>query len=237
MKSPLLLTLLSSMLLLGHAMAAEHNTLSDAEKKEGWRLLFDGKSTQGWVGIGSSSFPEKGWSVVDGVLIHQKAGGGGDIVTQKAFTNFELSFEWKIGETGNSGVKYNLPNPAKNVGFEYQLLDDARHPDGVKNGASHQTGALYDLIEPNPTRKINPVGQWNQSRLLVDGKHVEHWINGGSCVSFEIQSEDMQKRIAASKYKKIESFGIKTASPILLQDHGDEVQFRNLKIRELPAKP
>ncbi|MEI6715683.1 MAG: DUF1080 domain-containing protein [Verrucomicrobiota bacterium] len=219
------------------AIAGEQNTLSDAEKSNGWKLLFDGQSTTGWKALGKTEFPDKGWSVANGILRHEKAGGGGDIVTTSAYTNFDLTFEWKIGEVGNSGVKYNLPDPAKNIGFEFQLLDDAKHPDGVKNGTSHQTGALYDLIEPAPSRKVNPVDEWNQSRLLVDGNHVEHWINGSMCVSFEIGSADMQTRIAASKYKKVEKFGVKTASPILLQDHGDQVEFRNLKIREIPAKP
>ena len=218
-------------------VAAEINTLSDQEKADGWKLLFDGKSTNGWVALGKQTFPEKGWSVKDGVFLHEKAAGGGDIVTSALYTNFDLTFEWKIGEIGNSGVKYNLPDPAKNVGFEYQLLDDAKHPDGIKGGSSHQTGALYDLIEPSSTRKVNPVGEWNQSRLLVNGNHVEQWINGTQSVTFEIGSPEMQERIAASKYKKVDKFGMKTASPILLQDHGDEIQFRNIKLRELPAKP
>src|SRR5207249_9817162 len=102
------------------------------EKSSGWKLLFDGKTTAGWVAIGKTAFPEKGWSVVDGALFHTKGGGGGDIVTTESYDNFELSWEWKIGEVGNSGLKYNLPNPAKGVGFEYQMLDDERHPDGIK---------------------------------------------------------------------------------------------------------
>ncbi|MEK0444845.1 MAG: hypothetical protein RLZZ399_166 [Verrucomicrobiota bacterium] len=217
------------------AWAAENNTLSEQEKSQGWKLLFDGKSTQGWIALGKTVFPEKGWKLEDGELRHEKGGGGGDIVTKDAYTNFEFTFEWQIGEAGNSGVKYNLPDPAKNLGFEYQLLDDAKHPDGVKNGTSHQTAALYDLIEPSPNRKVRPVGEWNHSRLLVDGNHVEHWINGVQSLSFEMGSPDMQARISKSKYKKVANFGVKTASPLLLQDHGDQVKFRNLKLREIPS--
>jgi hypothetical protein len=228
---------LCSLLFSAPVWAVENNTLSDQEKAQGWKLLFDGKSTQGWVALGKSTFPEKGWKVEDGELRHEKSAGGGDIVTNNAYTNFELTFEWQIGEAGNSGVKYNLADPSKNVGFEYQLLDDAKHPDGIKNGTSHQTAALYDLIEPNPARKVSPVGDWNLSRLLVDGNHVEHWINGVQSLSFEIGSPDMQVRISKSKYKKVQNFGAKSASPLLLQDHGDQVKFRNLKIREIHAKP
>ncbi len=217
------------------ANAGEPNKLTEQESAAGWKLLFDGTSTAGWVGIGTTEFPAKGWSASDGTLRHEKGGGGGDLVTAQNHLNFELSWEWKIGEAGNSGVKYNLPNPAKNVGFEFQMLDDAKHPD-AKRGTIHQTGALYDLIEPDAARKTKPAGEWNQSRLLVDGAHVEQWLNGAMTLSFEIGSPDLLERVAKSKYAKVNGFGIKTSSPILLQDHGDEVVFRDLKIRDLPAK-
>jgi hypothetical protein len=217
------------------ANAGEPNKLTEQESAAGWKLLFDGTSTAGWVGIGTTEFPAKGWSASDGTLRHEKGGGGGDIVTAQNHLNFELTWEWKIGEAGNSGVKYNLPNPAKNVGFEFQMLDDAKHPD-AKRGTIHQTGALYDLIEPDAARKTKPTGEWNQSRLLVDGAHVEQWLNGAMTLSFEIGSPDLLERVAKSKYAKVNGFGIKTSSPILLQDHGDEVAFRDLKIRDLPAK-
>lgn len=234
MKISLQLASLMLALITARLGAEEINTLTPSEKTDGWKLLFNGKSTEGWVALGKDAFPEKGWTIQDGVLHHQKGGGGGDIVTSKYFTNFELSFEWKIAEAGNSGVKYNLADPNKNVGFEYQMLDDAKHPDGVKNGTLHQTASLYDLVEPASDRKVNPVGAWNQSRILVQGNHVEHWINQTKSVTFEIGSPDMTARIAGSKYKKVAGFGEKKASPILLQDHGDSVDFRNVKIRELP---
>jgi hypothetical protein len=216
--------------------AAEPNTLTDEEKAAGWNLLFDGKTTAGWVAIGKTEFPDKGWSVQDGALFHTKGGGGGDIVTTNSFENFELTWEWKIGLAGNSGLKYNLPNPTKGVGFEYQMIDDEGHPDGKKGGRMHQTGALYDLIEPVENKKVNPPGEWNSSRLVVRGTHAEQWLNGIKTVEFEIGSDDLKALVAKSKYKNVAGFGEKIMSPILLQDHGDEVAVRSIKIRVLDAK-
>lgn len=207
------------------------NTLTSGEQAAGWKLLFDGKTTAGWRAIGKKEFPTVGWTVEDGLLKHTK--GGGDIVTVEDFDSFELSWDWNIAEAGNSGVKYNLPDPNKNIGFEFQLLDNERHPDGVKGGRLHQTGGLYDLIEPATDTKMNPPGQWNSSRLVVNGNKIEHWLNGVKTVAFEIGSDDLKERIANSKYKKVPGFGEKKAGPILLQDHGDAVSFRNVKIRVL----
>ena len=218
------------------AFADEANVLTPEEKSAGWELLFDGKTTDGWVAIGKTEFPDKGWSVVEGVLLHAHAGGGGDVVTAKQYDSFELTWDWKIEEAGNSGVKYNLPNPAKNVGFEYQLLDDDKNEDGQKGGRLHQTGSLYDLIEPPEDKKVKPVGEWNSSRLLVKGTHVEQWLNGEKTVEFEIGSSDLLERVAKSKYKKVVGFGLKTKSPILLQDHGSEIAFRSIKIHVLDAQ-
>lgn len=209
------------------------NTLSAEEKAAGWKLLFDGKTSAGWVGIGKSEFPA-GWVVEDGVL--KRADKAGDIVTTESYTDFELTWDWNIAQVGNSGLKYNLPDPTKNIGFEYQMIDDERHPDGVKGGRLHQTAGLYDLIEPATDKKVKPPGEWNSSRLVVNGAHVEHWLNGAKTVEFEMGSDDMKARIAKSKYAKIAKFGEKTASPILLQDHGDQIRFRSIKIRNLPAK-
>jgi hypothetical protein len=218
------------------AFAGDFNTLTANEKADGWKLLFDGKTTNGWVGIGKETFPDQGWTVEDGVLVHAEGGGGGDIVTTDKFENFELTFDWIIGAAANSGVKYNLPDPKKNVGFEYQLLDDEHHPDGVKGGRLHQTGSLYDLIEPPADKKINPVGEWNSSKIIVKGNHCEEWLNGVKTVEFDLGSDDMKERIEKSKFKKVAHFGEKTASPILLQDHGGLVKFRAIKIRVLDAK-
>lgn len=218
------------------AFCAEPNTLTDVEKAGGWRLLFDGKTTTGWAALGGKPFPEKGWTVLDGALHHAKGAGGGDIVTTEAFEEFELVWEWKIGEGGNSGLKYNLPDPAKGVGFEYQLLDDAKHPDAKLHDGTRTTGSFYDVIPAAADKKLNAPGEWNASRVLVKGSHVEHWLNGGKTVEFELGGDALKAAIAASKFKTAAGFGVRTKSPILLQDHGDEISVRNVKVRALPAK-
>ena len=218
------------------AFADEPNTLTEDEKKVGWKLLFDGKTTAGWVEIGKTAFPDKGWTVTDGALVLAKAAKAGDIVTTANYENFELVWEWKIGAAGNSGLKYNLPDPTKAVGFEYQMIDDDGHPDGQKGGRSHQTAGLYDLLEPAADKKAKPIGEWNESRIIVRGNHVEHWLNGAKTVEFAIGSDGLKEAIARSKYKKMAKFGEKTVSPILLQDHGDEVAVRSIKLRVLAAK-
>ncbi len=232
---PLLTCLAISILSLA-ASGAEANTLTDAEKSEGWKLLFDGTSTAGWRGLGGKPFPEKGWVAIDGTLHHAKGAGGGDIVTTDAYEDFELSWEWKIGEAGNSGLKYNLPDPKRGVGFEYQLLDDEKHADAKMHDGTRTTASLYDVLAPAAGKKLNPPGQWNTSRIIVKGSHVEHWLNGAKTVEFELGSDALKTAIAASKFKANAAFGVKTKSPILLQDHGDEVSLRAMKIRVLAAK-
>ena len=218
------------------AFTAEPNILTEAEKADGWKLLFDGQTTADWFAIGGKPFPAKGWTVVDGTLHHAKGAGGGDIVTAEAFEDFELTWEWKIGAGGNSGLKYNLPDPAKGVGFEYQLLDDVGHPDAKLHDGTRTTGSLYDVIAARADKKLNPPGEWNASRILVKGNHVEQWLNGAKTVEFEMGSAALKTAIAASKFKTNAAFGVKTKSPILLQDHGDEISLRAVKIRPLTAK-
>jgi hypothetical protein len=230
-----LLTHLTLLVLFASATIAADapNTLTEAEKSAGWKLLFDGKTNAGWVGVGKTEFPPKGWSVVNGVLLHTDDAGGGDIVTSEQYDDFELSWEWKIGPGGNSGIKYNLAEPTKATGFEYQLMDDANHADGKRG--SHQTGGLYDLLEPTG-KSLKPIGEWNHSRILVNGNHVEHWLNGVKTATFEIGSPELKTAIAKSKYKAQPRFGEKAKSPILIQDHGDEVAIRSMKLRVLPGK-
>jgi hypothetical protein len=218
--------------LVGSAHAADAtNTLSDNEKKEGWQLLFDGKSGRGWHAIGKKEFPAKGWVVRDGILSHEARGGGGDIVTDAQFDDFELTFEWRIAPGANSGLKYNLLAPDKGVGCEYQLLDDGKHPDGKLHDGTRKTAGLYDVLAPAGTVSPKPPGEWNQSRIIVHGPHVEHWLNGTKSVEFAFGSDALKAAVMASKFKTTPEWSDKRKSPILLQDHGDAIDFRNIKIR------
>jgi hypothetical protein len=216
--------------------AAEPNVIAELEKAAGWKMLFDGKTTTAWQAIGKNEFPGKGWVVRDGVLLHEARGGGGDIVTREQFDNFELSWEWRIAPGGNSGLKYNLLAPNQGVGCEYQLLDDAKHPDARLHGKTRQTGGLYDVLAPSDDKKLLPAGEWNTSRIVVRGNQVEHWLNGVKMVEFTFGSDALKAAVAESKFKGTAAWAEKRKSPILLQDHGDEIAFRNIKLRALPEK-
>lgn len=209
------------------------NTLSSAEMTAGWKLLFDGKTTAGWRGYAKTNFPSQGWTVEDGCLKNEGKGGG-DIVTVGKFDDFDLKFEWRISPAGNSGVKYFVhegKTGRSGVGCEYQLLDDEKNKDSA-NGPDRQTGALYALIPPAKDKRLEPVGQWNQSEIIVRGTRVEHWLNGQRVVQFEAGSPELKEAIARSKFKNVKGFGEKMTTLILLQDHGSEVWFRDLKIRK-----
>jgi hypothetical protein len=222
---------------------ATPNTLSAAESKAGWKLLFDGKTTKGWRGFKAESFPAAGWSVKDGVLHLDKHGSEvavGDIVTSEEFDNYELRLEFRLAEGANSGIKYLVDESLvkkgrAGLGFEYQLIDDDRHPDAKagKEG-NHRCGGLFDLYAPK-VKATRPIGQWNEVRLLVEGPRVEHWLNGQKVVEFQRGSEELKTLVSASKYKSIAGFGQASKGRILLQDHGDEIAFRNIKLRKLPA--
>ena len=224
------------------------NTLTPAEQKAGWHLLFDGRTLSGWRGLGYDTVPTAHWVVVNGAI--KKADGrplvGGDLMTIDSFADFELSFEWKVTPGANSGVKYNVSEamsiaqggagtqggPTHSaLGFEYQILDDDRHEDGKL--PTHRSAALYDLIAPNAKKNLRPVGQWNRSRIVFRGTHGEHWLNGQKVVDFELGTAQMDSLLAASKYKTIPGFGVKRRGHIVLQDHGDEVYFRDIKVRPL----
>ena len=235
------------------------NTLTPAEHAAGWRLLFDGRTLAGWRGLGYDTVPTAHWVVVNGAIKKIASGdvprvadgrplNGGDLMTVDSFADFELSFEWKVTPGANSGVKYNVseamsmaqggagtaggPNHSA-LGFEYQILDDDRHEDGKL--PSHRAAALYDLIAPNDRKHLRPVGQWNRSVVVFRGNHGEHWLNGEKVVEFELGTAHMDSVVAASKYKTIPGFGQKRrgGGHIVLQDHGDEVYFRELKVRPL----
>ncbi|RYD20867.1 MAG: DUF1080 domain-containing protein, partial [Lysobacteraceae bacterium] len=209
----------------------------------GWKLLWDGRTTAGWRSFAAPAFP-KGWSVADGML-SVKGTGGGDIVTTRPYRDFELSVDFRLTQGANSGIKYLIdPALAKGgpaIGLEYQLLDDANHPAAKMGRDGNRTvGSLYDMIparnlsDPaSPGKRVNPPGEWNRAVLVVRGKHVEHWLNGFKMVEYDRGSPAFRALVAQSKYAKYPHFGEADQGPILLQDHGNRVDFRSIKLREL----
>jgi Domain of Unknown Function (DUF1080) len=211
--------------------AASQNLLTDAEQSAGWRLLFDGKTTTGWRNYGKPAISD-GWTVQDGALT--RTGAGGDIITTDEFGNFELSIDWKIEPGGNSGIFYRASEEKDEIywnAVEMQVLDDAGHPDG--NDRLRTAGSAYALY-PSPPGHVKPVGEWNTARLVVNGNHVEHWLNGFKMVEYELGSTDWNSKVAGSKFKPHQKFGKNAQGHIGLQDHGNVVAYRNIKIRALP---
>ncbi|HJU74925.1 MAG TPA: DUF1080 domain-containing protein [Gemmatimonadaceae bacterium] len=214
-----------------------------------WRVLFDGKTFAGWRGLGYDSVPSAHWVIENGTIKKVPRGqvkrmpdgqpaSGGDLITTDTFRDFELVWEWKIGRGGNSGVKYNVseslsvaasPNHAA-LGWEYQLLDDSLAEDNKI--PSHRAGSLYDMIAPSVST-VKPAGEWNESRLVFNGNRGEHWLNGKKIVEFDMSTAQFDSLFAQSKYKNIQNFRARRAGHIVLQDHGEEVYFRNIRIRVL----
>lgn len=237
------------------ATGAPANALTEAEQTAGWRLLWDGKTTDGWRSAKADSFPVQGWSIKDGALVTPENGGaesagGGDIITRQRYANFELTLDFKLTGGANSGIKIfvqpalapigqpkeKAATAGSAIGLEFQILDDELHPDAKLGRDSNRTiGSLYDLIPAPQTKKVNPMGEWNRARILSRGNHVEFWLNGAKTVEFERGSASFRQLVAASKYQKIPAFGEWTDGHILLQEHGSEVWFRNVKIRDLKA--
>lgn len=225
------------------------NHLTAQQKAEGWKLLWDGKTTEGWKGAKINTFPSKGWEIKDGVLSVLSSGGaearnGGDIITLEEFSDFELEVDFNITKGANSGIKYFVdPNLLKGkgsaIGLEFQILDDVNHPDAKKGTAGNRTvGSLYDLItagnltEPGRDKKrFNGIGKWNRARVVVKGGEVQHWLNGVQTVEYNRHSQIFGALVAYSKYAKWPNFGRWDKGPILLQDHGDLVHFRSIKIK------
>lgn len=221
------------------------NTLSDYEKKNGWKLLFDGTSTKGWRGAYKDAFPEGGWQVKNGTLTvlsseGKESANGGDIVTIDEYGAFDLSFEFKLTPGANSGVKYFVTlsenNSGSAIGLEYQVLDDSLHPDAKLGRDGNRTMAsLYDLIKANKQKRfIHQPGEWNMGRVVVyPNNHVEHYLNGIKVLEYDRGSQAYKDLVAISKYKVWPNFGEAKQGHILLQDHGNEVSFRSIKIKAL----
>ncbi len=223
------------------------NTLTARETRDGWKLLWDGKTTAGWRGAKLDKFPPSGWEIKDGVLTvlaaeGKEAAAGGDIVTVDQYENFDLVVEFQITKGANSGIKYFVDTTlnkgeGSSIGCEYQILDDAVHPDaklGV-NG-NRKLAGLYDMIPPQGVR-FNGVGEWNRAEIVVRGRHVEHWLNGFKTVEYERATQMWRALVDHSKYTVWPKFGEAPKGHILLQDHGNRVSFRSIKIKVLPASP
>ncbi|MCL6217467.1 3-keto-disaccharide hydrolase [Zunongwangia pacifica] len=227
------------------APVTTNNKLTTSEKEQGWQLLWDGKTTQGWRGARLEEFPKLGWEINDGLLTVMASGGaesaaGGDIVTEELYGDFELKVDFKITEGANSGIKYYVDTdinkgPGSSIGLEYQILDDDKHPDAKlgNHEGSRTVASLYDLIKADPDKPIHLVGEWNTARIVSKDNHVEHWLNGTKVLEYERGSEDFRKLVSESKYAKWDHFGELQEGRILLQDHGNRVSFKNIKIKTL----
>ena len=224
------------------------NTLTKAEIADGWQLLFDGKSFEGWRGIGIDGVPEGHWKIVDGAIqkiasgdVPTQADGqplkGGDLISSKRYQNFEFKFEWKISEAGNSGVKYNV-NEATSIkngytgalGYEYQVLDDDKHSDNLN--PTHRSGSLYDMIE-SKGKVLKPVGEYNTARIVFNGNIIEHWLNGKKVVEANTDTPEFEEVFKKSKYNNKKDFTAHKNASIVLQDHGNACWYRNIKIKVL----
>jgi len=243
----------------GQQSNAIPNTLTPQESAEGWHLLWDGKTTAGWRSPKNDEFPTNSWHIDGGVLTvdpgwtngEAEAQSGGDIITLRRYANFELVADFKCSPGCNSGIKIFVQpsiSPIDKVtgqptaqgsaiGMEFQILDDARHPDAkLGHDGDRRLGSLYDLIPAPADKVVLPMGEWNHARIVSQGRHVEFWLNGRKTLQFERGSPEFRADVAVSKFKNIPDFGEWADGHILLQEHGSEVSFRNIKIRELPAK-
>ena len=221
------------------------NNLTKREKDNGWNMLWDGTTTNGWKGAKLDHFPKQGWKIENGELIVLASGGeestaGGDIVTEQLYGDFELMVDFKLTAGANSGIKYYVDTsvnkgPGSSIGLEYQLLDDALHPDSKlgSHKGSRTVCSLYDLIKANPEKPIKPIGEWNTAHIISKNNKVEHWLNGMKVLEYNRGNENFLKLVAESKYNKWSGFGLLEKGQILLQDHGDYVSFKNIKIKSL----
>ena len=227
-------SLLIGLLLPVMGLAQPANMLTAKEKKQGWTLLFDGTDTNGWTTPGGKPVPA-GWVVEKGTLTAKKGGKGGDIISANQYADFDLMLDFNIEPTGNSGVKYFYTTYEKggNLGMEYQILDDKLAEDNKKE--NHLTGSFYDVMPPTVAqKKVNPPGQWNTLRIMAKGNHVEHWLNGVKILAFERGSPAFTEAVSHSKFNTaVPAFGTVKKGHILLQEHGGEISFKNIKINAL----
>jgi len=210
-----------------------HNQLTEAEKAAGWQLLFDGSTPRGWRSFKGDKFADQGWTVSGGTLMHAAKSAGGDIVTADEYGDFELSIDWMAAPGANSGIIYRAGEDKDypwQTGPECQILDDAGHQDGKNKKTS--AGSLYDVVAP-PVDVVRPAGEWNTARIVARGPKIEHWLNGFKVVDIDLTSDAFKAAKAASKWKDSADYGSRPSGRIALQDHGDEVRFRNIKIRKL----
>jgi 3-keto-disaccharide hydrolase len=230
------MTSLAIVALVGPTIASDApNTLTAAEKSAGWRLLFDGTTATGWRGYGKPDMTGLRWTVKDGAICLPPADGADtrghrDIISADTFGDFDLTWQWQVQPGSNSGVKYFVAETAgAAIGHEYQIIDDAKHPD-AKVSTERQTASFYD-VKSATARPTKPVGEWNTSRVLVQGNHVEHWLNGTKVLEYELGSPETLAAVQDSKFKTNPGFGTKKPGHILLQDHGDAVCYRSIKVR------
>jgi len=227
----------------GQNNSKNDNSLTKKEIKAGWKLLFDGKTNEGWMNAGTKAFPPSGWEIKGGTLIvNPKAkgpGGGGDIVTKEKFTNFELVVDFMYKPAANSGIKYFIDTESEggklaSIGCEYQVLDDKLHPDAKAGINGNRTlSSLYDLIPARKDKIDNGPDKWNQAKIVVNGNKVQHWLNGQMTLEYERGNQAWKDLVATSKFKSYPGFGEVKQGRILLQEHGDYVTYKNIKIREI----
>ncbi len=222
-------------------------TLTDEEKAAGWKLIFDGKNNYGLRGLTYNDFINRGWKIDHGTLFCVKEikqmglVTGGHLITAEQFLDFEFSFEWKLSVSGKSGIMYFAAGTAKApVGFIYSIIDDTHHPDGLKGGPIKRSGSLFGILPPAEDKKLEEPGQWNRGRIVVQGNRVEHWLNDAKVLEFTLGTPELQKAIAAHARESASSgvklgpmFGTKFKTALVILDEGEEVEFRNLRVRPL----
>lgn len=219
--------------------ASDTSVLKPATSNENWVSLFDGKSLNGWHGFNKKGETVKNWEIEDGALVclgAAKDAHGGDLVSDSQYDNFELNWDWKVNKGSNSGVMYHVIEDPKykapyETGPEYQMIDDIGFPEKLEEW--QKTGADYAMTTANDKKKLKPVGEWNSSKIVFNKGHVEHWLNGEKIVEFQAGSDDWNKKRTTGKWKDYPDYGKAHTGGIALQDHGNKVYFKNIKIHQL----